>query len=357
MRSAVIYGCQGLTLTEQEREFFAAARPVGFILFKRNIQSADQVIELVREMYEIAGQDIVILADQEGGRVARFRPPLFRELPAAKFFADHYDQDPSGTIDLLTRHARLMGHDLRALGVTVNCAPVVDISFPETHAVIGDRAFGTTPEQVAALAMAMVIGLLEGGVTPIIKHIPGHGRATADSHLVLPIVHTSLGDLELSDFKAFRLLLEQIHQRDLDSHVWAMTAHVVYAALDPENPATLSKSVIDYIRHEIGFKGILVTDALEMEALSGTMTERTQRSFAAGADIVLHCNGKLDEMQAVQEAAIRISTETAVQLAHQQAQPSTCYTDYSKDLELVTQFLATGATPVVGFDHTEARFV
>ena len=283
MIRACILGCEGPTLTAEEAVFFAEAKPWGFILFARNVETPDQVRKLVSDLRETVGrEDAPVLIDQEGGRVQRLGPPHWRRYPPG---ADYAKAGP----ELARLGGRLIAGDLADLGITVDCAPVLDLPSPGAHAVIGDRAFGERPAEAAALARAMAQGLLSGGVLPIIKHIPGHGRAMSDSHETLPRVDASKDELEQWDFEPFRMLA------DLPA---AMTAHVVYSAYDPVNSATTSKIVIDeVIRGAIGFGGLLISDDLEMKALSGSLPERAEASLAAGCDIVLQCHAIPDQAE------------------------------------------------------------
>lgn len=236
-----------------------------------------------------------VLIDQEGGRVARLKPPHWPEFPAAKAYADLHAQDPERGLEASHLGGRLIAHELANIGVTIDCAPVLDVPQPGADPIIGDRAFGETPDTIAILAKAFMDGLMKGGVSPVIKHIPGHGRALVDSHKDLPVVDTGLETLQGVDFPPFRAL----HMA-----AWAMTAHVVYAVLDADRPATLSPSVIgNVIRKELGFQGVLVSDDLSMQALSGTFAERAEECLAAGCDVALHCNGEMDEMVEVARGA------------------------------------------------------
>jgi beta-N-acetylhexosaminidase len=286
---AVVFGCAGARLTDWERDFFRDAAPLGFILFARNCESPAQIRALVSDLREAIGRaDAPILIDQEGGRVARLQPPHWRRYPAAASLAALGGERASEAIRLC---ARLIADDLFDLGVSVDCAPVLDVPVPGADPVIGDRAYGTVPEVVARLGRAVCEGLLEGGVLPVIKHIPGHGRAGVDSHAALPRVSTDRATLEASDFVPFRTLAAM---------PWAMTAHIVYEALDPDLPATLSPRVIrETIRGSIGFDGVLVSDDLSMHALGGPLEARARKALAAGCDLVLHCNGGPAEMDEV----------------------------------------------------------
>ena len=307
-RGAFITGCAGLALTADETAFIRDQRPAGLILFSRNCDTHDQVRRLTDDFRKALGeQDVLVLIDQEGGRVQRLRPPQWRALPPASAFGALYAQDKTRGLAAARLAARVAAQELAQLGITMNCAPVLDLPVPGAHGIIGDRAYGTVPGDVAELARAVATGLLAGGVLPVIKHIPGHGRATADSHLELPIVKTSAQDLRAHDFAPFRLLA------DLPA---AMTAHVVYEAFDAKEPATTSLTLVqDIIREEIGFQGLLMSDDLGMKALAGTMRERTQRSLFAGCDVVLHCNGNLAEMRDVAAAAGPLEPTASLRLA------------------------------------------
>ena len=289
---AFITGVSGLELSASEREFIHAERPWGFILFKRNIETPDQVSALVKELRNCLGEaDAPVLIDQEGGRVARLGPPHWPAYPPGAVFGALYDLDPALGLQAARLSSRLIAADLIDLGVTVDCLPLADVPVAGADAVIGNRAYGTEPAKVAAIARAVTGGLEQGGVLPVLKHIPGHGRATADSHFRLPTVDTPREELERTDFAAFQPLAEL---------PMAMTAHVVFSALDPAQPATTSATIIrQVIRGAIGFQGLLMSDDVCMNALAGSITERTRAIVNAGCDMVLHCNGKLDEMRDV----------------------------------------------------------
>ncbi len=290
--AAIIFGCAGETLSDDERAFFAGARPAGFILFNYNVSTPDQVRALVASMRGcVDGYDPMVLIDQEGGRVARLGPPHWKKRPAARVFADLAARDMAAGMEAAGINARLMAADLIALGIDTDCAPVVDVPVPDAHDVIGDRAHGATPEMVASLGRAVCEGLLAGGVIPVIKHIPGHGRARADSHKELPVVETSREELRRTDFHPFAAL------NDMPC---AMSAHVLFSDIDDSGPCTTSRKVIDQvIRGDIGFDGLLMSDDLGMEALSGTLPERAAAVLAAGCDIALECWGELDKMKAI----------------------------------------------------------
>jgi beta-N-acetylhexosaminidase len=287
---ALITGLAGALLTADEARFLARTRPCGIILFARNCIGTDQIRTLVSAAKDAIGtRDILVLIDQEGGRVQRLRPPLARALPPAANYARLYTRDPVRACRAAFDAARLVAAELVALGINTNCTPVLDLPVAGAHDIIGDRAFGTTAAQVVALARAVAKGHMSGGVVPVIKHIPGHGRATADSHLDLPVVTTSHAELSATDFAPFR---------ELARMPAAMTAHVVYAGIDKAAPATTSRQMIaGIVRGEIGFDGLLMSDDLSMQALSGSITERARASIAAGCDVALHCNGDLAEME------------------------------------------------------------
>src|SRR6201991_1276038 len=289
---AFITGISGTELSAAEREFIRAERPWGFILFKRNIESPVQVAQLVTVLRETIGEpDAPVLIDQEGGRVQRFGPPHWPVYPPGAVFGTLYDIDRKLGLTAARLSARLMEADLIELGVTVDCLPLADLPVAGADAVIGNRAYGTEVGKVAAIARAVTEGLEQGGVLPVLKHIPGHGRATVDTHFRLPMVDTPRAELESTDFAAFQPLA------DLPM---AMTAHVVFSALDSAQPATTSATIIEQvIRGLIGFQGLLMSDDVSMNALAGSIAERTRAIVDAGCDMVLHCNGRLDEMRDV----------------------------------------------------------
>lgn len=278
---AFITGCNGLELTPEERAFIARHNPWGLILFKRNIENREQVTRLTQTFRELVGRENApVLIDQEGGRVQRMAPPHWPKYPAAAKFGA-VDAALDDRAALVRDGARLIAEDLREVGVNVDCLPVLDVPAPDGHDVIGDRAYGKTPEDVAALGRAACEGLLAGGVLPVVKHMPGHGRARADSHLELPVVTASRDELE-TDFAPFRALNDM---------PLAMSAHVVFTAIDSENPATTSAKVVrDIIRGHIGFDGLVMSDDLAMKALRGTFAEKTHALFNAGLDMALYCH-------------------------------------------------------------------
>lgn len=305
---AVIFGCSGATLTDAERGFFREAAPLGFILFSRNCVDPAQVTRLTAELRDcIERADAPVLIDQEGGRVQRLGPPHWRAAPAARRFAEIAASDRDRAVEAVHLNAHLIAADLFALGITLDCAPVLDVAQAGAHEVIGDRSFGARPELAALLGWAFCEGLLDGGVLPIVKHVPGHGRATLDSHKALPVVDASLAELDAVDFAPFRAL----------NHMpWAMTAHVVYAAVDRAAPATTSPRVIaEVVRGRIGFQGVLISDDLAMEALSGGLGERSQAALAAGCDVVLHCSGVLADMEKVATATLLLSEAALARLS------------------------------------------
>lgn len=308
MPRAMIAGCSSLSLSAEEARFFRDADPWGFILFKRNVDTPDQVRALTAQLREAVGRsDAPILIDQEGGRVQRLKPPHWPDYPPGRAYGELYARDEAFGREIARLGARLIAHDLLSLGITVDCMPVLDIPIPGASSVIGDRAYGSQPRVVADLGRAVAEGLIAGGVLPVVKHIPGHGRAGVDSHHDLPVVDVPLSDLEICDFVPFRLL------SDLPL---AMTAHVVYKAIDERHPATTSAVVISrVIRQAIGFGGLLMSDDLSMNALSGTAEERARASLHGGCDVVLHCNGDLDEMRCVVGEVPLLSGEASARAA------------------------------------------
>jgi len=286
---AAIFGCAGMVLSAEERAFFRDADPLGFILFARNVETPEQARRLTEDLRSsVARAEAPVLIDQEGGRVARLRPPYWRRAPPGRVLGELYARDPEAGLEATRLNARLLALDVASIGCDVDCLPVLDIALPDAHSVIGDRAYAAQPEAVAAIGRAAAEGLMAEGVMPVIKHIPGHGRATVDSHHLLPQVNVSRDTLERTDFVPFRLLA------DLP---WAMTAHVLYEAIDPEAALTVSaRGVRDVVRGHIGFDGLLLSDDLSMQALGGSLGERATRSLAAGCDIALHCNGQMAEM-------------------------------------------------------------
>jgi beta-N-acetylhexosaminidase len=299
MRSRAIYGCAGTTLSAAEQDFFREVKPWGFILFARNINDPGQVKALVAELRDtVADGQAPILIDQEGGRVARLRPPHWRARPPAARFGALHVENPKAAREACYLNARLIAHDLASLGINVDCLPVLDVPVVGAHDIIGDRAFAHDPTTIIDLGKAQIEGLMDGGVLPVMKHIPGHGRAGADSHLDLPRVSATAEELSASDFVTFR---------SLSQCPIAMTAHVVYESIDPQRPCTTSAKVIrDVIRGEIGFDGLLMSDDLSMKALDGPLAVRAKAALFAGCDLALHCNGDMDEMRNVASGVTRL---------------------------------------------------
>jgi beta-N-acetylhexosaminidase len=290
MLASFITALAGLELDPREAAVLRAARPCGIILFARNVADPDQVRRLTEAARDAVGHDILVLIDQEGGRVRRLRPPHWHDLPCAAAYARLYGDDPAAACRAARQAAQLTAAELRAAGINTNCVPVLDVPCAGSHDIIGDRAYGADPHQVATLGRAVAEGHMAGGVLPVIKHVPGHGRATADSHLELPVVTAPRAELERVDFAAFQACA------DLPA---AMTAHVVYTAIDPDRPASTSERVISgIVRGAIGFDGLLMSDDLGMQALTGTMAERTRAVLAAGCDVALVCSGDLADTEA-----------------------------------------------------------
>jgi beta-N-acetylhexosaminidase len=289
MTSALIFGLAGLELTGEERAFFSDVQPWGFIVFQRNCANRRQLRALTDSLRSMTGRaDTPILIDQEGGRVARLKPPEWRLPPPAASFVSLYDRDVETGTEAAYLNSRLIAADLAEAGINVSCSPCIDLLHPEGHGIIGDRALGSEPHQVVELARSVATGLMDGGVLPVIKHIPGHGRARSDSHETLPVVEADHEELSRTDFVPFRSLSDM---------PMAMTAHVVYPAIDHERCATWSSRLIHHIiRGEIGFDGLLMSDDVGMKALIGDFKDRTYRALVAGCDVALHCSGAMDEM-------------------------------------------------------------
>jgi beta-N-acetylhexosaminidase len=295
---AFVSGCSGLSLTKDEQKFFRDMQPWGLILFGRNCNSPKQLADLTREFRNCVGRkDAPVLIDQEGGRVQRMSPRTgpWRPYPAPGLFEKLYNDYPLHALRVIRNIGRLMAEELETAGINVNCVPVLDVPQKDSSAIVGDRAYSTSPETVSILARQHVSGFIQGGILPVMKHLPGHGRATTDSHLELPRVEASRAALELIDFRTFGAFADC---------PMAMTAHVIFTAIDASAPATHSRLVIrNLIRKQLGYNGLLMTDDLSMKALTGSYTDRVEKALAAGCDIVLHCNGEMAEMQEVAQAA------------------------------------------------------
>jgi beta-N-acetylhexosaminidase len=324
--SACIFGCETLRLTPAEKQFFKESNPWGFILFARNISDADQVRALTTEIRQTVGRNAPILIDQEGGRVQRLRSPEWSEwLPPLEQVSCAPRGNAERTVEL---RYRIIAAELHDLGIDVNCAPMLDIATDTSHEIIESRCFGRDAETVSRMGRAAADGLLAGGVLPIIKHIPGHGRANMDSHFELPVLGTDLPSLQASDFKPFR---------DLSDLPMAMTAHIVYTDIDPDNCATQSPTVIKTIRDDMGFDGLIMTDDLSMKALKGSFADRCDASFAAGCDVVLHCNGAMEEMSQVGHAIPPLTNQS---LRRAEAAESMRKTPNALDLKAAKELFA-----------------
>jgi beta-N-acetylhexosaminidase len=301
---ALIIGCAGTELTPDEVRLFSDINPWGLILFKRNCESPDQIQSLIKSFRTaVARSDAPVFVDQEGGRVQRLGPPHWRKYPEARKFGSLYQINPALALRTARNVGRLMAQDLFDLGFTSTCLPVLDVPQAGAHDVIGNRAYDARPDRVMALARSHVAGLMEGGILPVMKHIPGHGRSMVDSHHDLPIVTASRMELETQDFVPFTGFADC---------PMAMTAHVVYQSIDPDLPGTLSRKVVRHaIRRVIGFNGLLMTDDLSMKALQGSLGQKAQMAYDAGCDMLLHCNGVIDEMREVAEHAQLLSVKTA----------------------------------------------
>ncbi|MEG6509403.1 beta-N-acetylhexosaminidase [Methyloligella sp. 2.7D] len=304
---AFIASCSGLSLTEAERRFFAESRPCGLILFARNCESPDQIRRLTDDFKTLAGSDALILIDQEGGRVQRLKPPHWRQMPPARKYGALYAKDAELGRKAAFYGARLIAEELQPLGITVNCTPVLDVPQPGAHEIIGDRAYGSDPETIANLGRAVMDGYLAGGILPVIKHVPGHGRALADSHLSLPRIDANAEELAATDFKPFQALKDA---------PLAMTAHVLLPAFDSHRPASISPVIMaEVIRKTIGLTGLVMCDDLGMKALSGTMAEKAAAAIAAGCDVALHCSGVLSEMEEAAGAVPLLEGEAAARFS------------------------------------------
>ena len=324
---AFITGLSGLNVSANERAFLREAQPWGLIIFKRNVNSPQQVTELTKSFRDAVGWAAPVLVDQEGGRVQRLGPPHWPIFPPGSRYGAIYDRDVASGLAAARLGGHLIAAELSVLGIDVDCLPLADVLAPGGDPVIGDRAYGTEPGKVAAIAGAIAQGLLAGGVLPVLKHLPGHGRASVDSHAKLPMVDTDRATLESTDFAAFR---------PLASLPLGMTAHVVFSAIDPDAPATTSVTMVrEVIRGFIGFRGLLMSDDVSMKALSGTIAERSRAAFAAGCDVVLHCNGDLNEMSAVASQAPELkgaAAQRAEAALAQRKAPEECDVDAARKI-------------------------
>lgn len=311
--NAVIYSVKGCALSDDERSFFKDANPLGFILFGRNCESPAQLRSLSDDLRETVGWDCPILIDQEGGRVQRLKGPVWRDYPPMKHFGDMAAADMDGALEELRFTILQMSEELLEAGVNVDCAPVLDVLIPETTDAIGDRAFSNDPEIVGRLGVSVCRHFLAAGITPVIKHLPGHGRGKVDSHKDLPRVCESLEELDGFDFDPFRI----VSNSDIGPAVWGMAAHIVYEQIDPEHPSSVSAKVIeDVIRGRIGFDGLLLSDDLDMDALSsyGDVAERALKTIEAGCDVALYCGGKLEKMQKIAKSVPKLSEKAQKRL-------------------------------------------
>ncbi len=313
---ACIFSLSGLTPSEDELSLFREANPFGFILFKRNCDTPEQLRGLIQQLKESVGRDCPVLIDQEGGRVQRLKPPHWRDFKPMKYFGDLYETDKERALEELRFETLRLAEELVDVGVNVNCAPVLDLFFDGAHDIIGDRAFSADPDIVTRLGASVCRHFLSAGITPIIKHIPGHGRAAADSHLELPRLDTSLNDLSATDFAPFR----DISASDVGHAVWAMTAHITYDALDIDHPVSVSDKAIETIRGDIGFQGILIGDDLDMKALDayGGAADKAIKSLNAGCDLALYCAGEFNAMRELANNLPKINAQ-ALQRLHKAA--------------------------------------
>ena len=308
---AVIFGLSGEKLTKEEKEFFKAANPLGFILFARNCKDPAQLQKLTADLQSCMGREVPVLIDQEGGRVQRLKPPHWKEHKAARKFGETFQRDFTKGRQQLQDDSAVLAAEIHAAGFNVNCAPVMDVLYPQTHEAIGDRAFSSDPEMVAALGALVCEQHLKAGVIPVVKHIPGQGRATLDSHAALPVVDATRDDMRMTDFVPFRELLTKA----FSEAVWGMVSHIIYKDIDAQSPASCSRKVIwDTIRGDIGFDGLLLSDDICMGALDtiGDAGARADSALRAGCDVVLHCNGNLQEMKDVAARAQKMTNEAVM---------------------------------------------
>ena len=304
---AAIFSVEGPVLSDRERDFFRAVKPFGFILFARNCVSPDQLRKLTADLKQAVGWECPVLIDQEGGRVQRLKAPVWRAYPPMRRFGERADDDEAQALDDLRFAMMQLGEELRDGGINVNCAPVLDVLQPETHEVIGDRAFSDDPSRVARMGMVVCQTMMAAGITPVIKHIPGHGRATLDSHHDLPVVSASRSELEAVDFKPFK----EIAESALSPVLWGMAAHMMFTDLDPQHPSTLSPVIIrDVIRGHMGFEGLLLTDDIDMQALAryGDAARRSVLALEAGCDVALYCAGKLEIMEKIANSVPKLTS-------------------------------------------------
>jgi beta-N-acetylhexosaminidase len=307
---ASIFSISGMTLTDAEKGLFKSADPFGIILFKRNCDNPKQLRTLIDDLKNTVGRNCPVLIDQEGGRVQRLRPPHWRDYKPMKYYGDLYAENPEAALEELRFETLRMAEELAEVGINVDCAPVMDLAFPWTTDAIGDRAFSSDPAIVARLALSVCRHLLKSGITPVIKHIPGHGRAKSDSHLELPRVETSLDELLKTDFCTFKS-----HNHESASRAtWGMTAHIVYPSIDTDHPVSVSKKGVDLIRNTIGFKGLLLSDDLDMKALDryGDVSAKALATLQAGCDVALYCAGDLKVMEKLAENLPKLG-KTALQ--------------------------------------------
>lgn len=339
---AVIFGCKGSKLLPEENEFFKKHQPLGFILFKRNCEDFNQIRNLVQDLKSsVRHSSVPVLIDQEGGRVVRLTEPLWRKVPPAKFFGQLAENNLDLAAELVYGNAVLIGQELQDLGINVNCAPCVDLLMPDADPIIGDRAFSKDPKISALLSFYMLKGLQDTGITPVIKHLPGHGRAPVDSHEELPFINNNQLELSQNDFTSFRIVCNKIKEESLPQP-WGMTAHAVYSSLDKNNTSTQSSVIIkNIIRTEIGFEGFLISDCLTMKALKGPMHMRAQKALEAGCDAVLHCKGDIHEMEDMIQGIHSLSSEAYEKLKNSfiKAENKKIFTDLESKKQKIAAYL------------------
>lgn len=337
-----IFGIAGQTLTKEERELFRAFPPLGFILFKRNIETPEQVKALTASLRELTGRaDTPILIDQEGARVQKLRPPHWVHLPCMREIGDLYARNSAAGIQAVKLHAEIVSGQIAELGFNTVCAPVLDIPLPGAHDVIGDRAFAEDVDTVVALGTEMVRQFLQHGIMPIIKHAPGHGRSDLDSHYACPVVAADKAILDQTDFKAFRDVAAKIGA----DKIWTMTAHIVFKALD-EEIVSVSKTAIDFLRSDLGLSGPIISDTIEMDALGGALPDRALATLAAGCDAFLHCSGQFADIKAIANVIPEMTAQAKQRFAHAALSQETASIDWRQKYEElksvlnVTQFRA-----------------